>query len=279
MQTPLPPPLTLDATALGHYMAEREQAIYDTAVSDIFGYHALQLGWSGYDLLEHSRMPNKHYLSAVSNTRCTLQAEAEYLPLAESSVDLICMPHTLEHCAQPQQALREAYRVLVPDGVVILTGVSPVSFLGLRARYGWLKRLGQFQRLFTCWRMRDWLEVLGFEVVEHGYLMHAIPVNDAHWLVMQHCLESWGPRSCGMTGGLYYVIARKRVLNMRVLKPEWKKSAMVNVLRTGKSHGRVQKQLKYSHDNATMDRNLRGRCLQRQSWRRWLGRLVKSRQP
>lgn len=249
-------PFTLDATALGHYIAEQEQARYDAAVMDVFGYHAVQIGWQGYDLLKHSRIPNKHYLNPSKETRTSVLCECEYLPFAEAAVDLVCMPHVLEKSSQAQQALREVYRVLVPDGTVILTGVSPVSLLGLRARVGWFRRAGQFRRLLPAWRIRDWLEVLGFEVVASGKMMHVIPVNHAHWLARQHFLECWGAHSHGLTGGLYYVIARKRILNMRLLKPDWKKAAIPRALSTGKTHGRVQKQLECADENATVDRDV-----------------------
>lgn len=250
-------PTSLDATALGHYIAEREQTVFDAAVADVFGYHALQIGWQGYDLLQQSRIPNKHYLSIAPQTRTSLRCACEYLPFSEGAIDLICLPHGLEQSQQPQQALREVYRVLVADGVLVLTGVNPLSVLGARASAGWFRQLGQFKRLFTAWRLRDWLEVLGFEVVAAGKMMHAFPVNDASWLARQHCLERWGPYSYGLSGGLYYMIARKRVLNVRLLKPDWKKAALPRALTAGKTHGRMQKQLKCEHDETSTHRNLR----------------------
>lgn len=244
-------PLTLDGSALGHYMAEQEQTIFDEAVSDLFGYHALQIGWQGYDLLAKSRIPNKHYLSPRLETRTSLLCDGEYLPFAEGSVDLVCLPHGIEQSVQPQQALREVYRVLVPDGVIILTGICPYSVLGIRSKVGWLRQAGQFKRLFTMRRMRDWLEVLGFEVIGVGRIMHALPVNDARWLARQDFLERWGQYSYGVTGGVYYMIAKKRVYNLRLLKPDWKKAQLSRALSAGKVHGRIQKQLKCRDDNTT----------------------------
>lgn len=251
-------PLTFDATALGHYIARQEQALYAQVVVDVFGFHALQLGWDGYDLLEQSRMPYKHYVHGQARgSRTSLLCESEFLPLADNSVDLVCLPHALEQCAQPQQSLREIFRVMVADGTLVLTGISPVSVLGIRARWGWFRQLGQFQRLFTAWRLRDWLGVLGFEVVQSGHFMHALPVNDAIWLARQAYLERWGSRSCGLTGGVYYIVAKKRVLNLRLIKPDWKKAPLTQALSVRKTHSKIQKQLECQHDNAAMDRDVR----------------------
>ncbi len=249
---------SFDATALGQYIAQRELDVYAQSVTDVFGYHALQLGWPGYDLLGQCRIPYKHYLQpALHGDRTSLICESEFLPFAENTIDLICLPHVLEQCLQPQQTLRELFRVLVPEGTLVLTGVSPVSLLGLRARSGQFRQDGQFQRLFTAWRIRDWLGVLGFEVVQSGYLMHAFPVNDSGWLARQAVLERWGPRSCGMTGGLYYVVAKKRVYNVRVIRPDWKKTPLSQALQVRKTRSRVQKQLKCADVDTSLDRNIR----------------------
>lgn len=250
-------PVTFDATALGHYIAQRETAVYEQAVADVFGFHALQVGWHGYDLLAQCRMPYKHYLHEHQTQQSSMLCEPEYLPLTENSVDLICLPHVLEQCHDPQQTLREAFRVLVPEGTLILTGVTPLSCLGLRAKVGRLKKTGAFKRLFTAWRIRDWLNVLGFEVVRCNHLIHALPINDLSWLERQARFEKWGACTFGLTGGVYFLIAKKRVLNVRLLKPDWKKSPLNQALQAQKSRTRiqnkVQKQLKCADVDTKLD--------------------------
>ncbi|WP_036298699.1 class I SAM-dependent methyltransferase [Methylophilus sp. OH31] len=259
-------PVTLSTTAfeamaLGSYIAQHEIPLYAQTVADVFGFHALQIGWPTHDLLEQCRIPYKHSLQLTAAPNASLLCESEFLPFAEQSVDLVCMPHVLEQCADPQQTLREVFRVLVPEGTLILTGITPLSGLGLRARVGQFKQAGRFQRLFTAWRIRDWLNVLGFEVVHSGSLVHALPVNDPLWLARQSCLERWGRHTCGMTGGVYFLIAKKRVLNVRLLKPEWKKSPLNHALQVRKGQSSIQKQaqkqLECADVDTTMDRNVR----------------------
>lgn len=248
--------VTFDDTALGQYIAQRETAMYEQAVADVFGFHALQFGWPGYDLLAQCRIPYKHYIHSQQSKSISMYCESEYLPLAENSVDLVCLPHALEQCHDPQQTLREAFRVLVPEGTLLLSGVSPVSLLGARAKAGWLKPSGEFQRLFTAHRIRDWLGVLGFEVVQSHYLMHALPFNDSAWLQRQAWLEKWGERSYGMTGGIYFLIAKKRVLHVRLLKPEWKTSALNQALQVQKGQPRVQNRVQKRLECADVDTTL-----------------------
>lgn len=254
-------PTGLETMALGRYIAKHESMLYAHTVADVFGFHALQIGWPGHDLLENCRIPYKHSLQLTAAPNASLLSETEYLPFAEHSVDLVCMPHVLEQCADPQQTLREVFRVLLPEGTLILTGICPLSCLGIRARFGQFRQTGQFRRLFTAWRLRDWLNVLGFEVVHSGRLIHALPVNDSDWLARQSLLERWGKLSCGMTGGVYFLIAKKRVLNVRLLKPEWKKLPLNPALQVRKGHSGIQKQsqkqLECADVDTTMDRNVR----------------------
>ena len=55
------------ASALGQYLLGKEQAYLDDVTPDIFGFHALQLGLPGMDLLRESRIA--HRLSVALEDR------------------------------------------------------------------------------------------------------------------------------------------------------------------------------------------------------------------
>ena len=46
-------------TPLGQYLLEKERAYLDDVTPDIFGFHALQLGMPGVDLLRESRIVHR----------------------------------------------------------------------------------------------------------------------------------------------------------------------------------------------------------------------------
>ena len=54
------------------------------------------------------------------------------LPFESGSVDVALLPHTLDFCGEPHQALREVNRVLAPEGHAVILGFNPLSFWGLR---------------------------------------------------------------------------------------------------------------------------------------------------
>ena len=99
----------------GRYMQNWEQTRVDAVVSDIFGYHALQVGMVQRDLLRANRMPNKAWTTAEANVLTDwseknrsnfVLCEAEALPFESQSIDLLVLSYGLELSARPHQVLR-----------------------------------------------------------------------------------------------------------------------------------------------------------------------------
>ena len=172
-------------TPPGRYLLAWERAEFDRAVSDIFGYHALQLGLPELDALQANRMPHKWLALRGARCRETRRESAARIRRAQisrpcrsnESLDLVVLPHSLELDADPHAALREVERVLVPEGKVVICCLNPASLWGLRQRRAHLCRgLGCRGSLFLpnagdfigYWRLRDWLRLLSFEV-ESGH--------------------------------------------------------------------------------------------------------------
>jgi SAM-dependent methyltransferase len=158
-------------TAPGRYLLGWEQAQFDLAVADLFGFNALQLGLPELHTLSTNRMPQRwlglpeellqadpasHMLvtsegphrvdgdaaralgepglwpSGGPSPRVALVTNAAALPFPPACLDLVVLPHTLELSADPHHVLREVERVLVPEGRVVISGFNPNSLWGLR---------------------------------------------------------------------------------------------------------------------------------------------------
>jgi SAM-dependent methyltransferase len=123
------------------------------------------------------------------------------------------MPHTLETAADAHQTLREVERVLRPEGRLLITGFNPASLWGLaRRRAAWSP-----DDWIGYWRLRDWLRLLSFEVEGGRFGCYAPPVSRAAWLERLRWMESVGDRWWPVLGGVYAVMAVKRVRGMRVV--------------------------------------------------------------
>ena len=165
-------------TTLGQYLLQHEQQMYDAAVGDIFGFNAVQLGLLQMDTLKNSRIP---HILHVGNSAGEVLCESDYLPFSESCIDLICLPHVLEFSENPHQTLREAERILVPEGHLILTGFNPISAWGLK--YALCKEEGYpwNGHFFTLSRIKDWLALLGLEYVRGQMHCYEPPINNPQW--------------------------------------------------------------------------------------------------
>lgn len=207
------------ATPLGAYVWSREQAMFDAAVTDIFGFNAMQLGMPELDLLRDSRMLFRGTASQANNT--TMRCAFEQLPLATGSMDLLLLPHVLEFSDDPHQVLRDAERALMAEGHIIISGFNPISFWGLyracceKREYPWRGRF------ISLMRLKDWLALLGFEVVAGRMGCYVPPVAREKWLARMDWMDKAGDRWWPMMGGVYFLVARKKVIGMRLIRPQW----------------------------------------------------------
>jgi SAM-dependent methyltransferase len=204
---------------LGRYVVAREQAIYDRVLPDLFGFYALQVGGASMPLLQTSRVTHKFTLAW--DTNATLLAEPDQLPFTESQFDVIVLPHTLEFQALPHEVLREAFRVLRPEGRLLMTGFNPYSLYGIKRYFG-RERSGPWGGEFiSLSRAKDWLTLLGFDIVGGQLDCYNVPANSETTLQRLAKLESAGDRWWPFAGGVYFLHAVKRVAGVRLLKPNW----------------------------------------------------------
>lgn len=247
-------------TPPGRYLLEWEQAQYDQAVADVFGFNALQLGVPELQTLECNRMPHRwvalpepvptfldadtvpmpgaarpHPSTEGVSPSVALVADAAALPFPAASLDLVVLPHTLELSADPHQVLREAERVLMPEGRLLITGLNPTSLWGLRQARGHLaSRMGFSDRrigslylpeagdFISAGRLRDWLKLMSFDVESERFGCYRPAVKSEKWLARWSWVDRVGARWWPIFGAVYFLVAVKRVKGMHLLGPAWK---------------------------------------------------------
>jgi SAM-dependent methyltransferase len=212
------------ATPRGEYLLRWEQAQFDSAVEDVFGFNAVQVGLPQIDLLRQNRIALR--TSVGPGRESDLIADSGALPFATGSIDLVLLPHVLEFSAHPHRILREAARVLMPEGQIVISGFNPLSLWGLKRRLGPGRReypwCGRFIGLL---RLKDWLQLLGFELNGGRFGCYAPPFAQAKWLERSAFMEKAGDRWWPIAGGAYVVRAVKRTIGMRLVMPSWRTQA------------------------------------------------------
>ena len=216
------------ATPQGGYVLAREQAYFDRTVSDIFGYNALQLGLPEHEFLRGNRIPLR--FSGGNQPGNAVRLNCTELPFDCDCMDLVVMPHVLEFAEYPHQILREAARVLRPEGNLIISGFNPHSLWGLHRALGRREGYPWQGHFIALHRLKDWLALLGFEVAGGRFAAYAPPFHQAGWLERFAFMEKAGDRWWAVSGGVYFVHAIKRVHGMRLIKPQWNERLVSKLL-------------------------------------------------
>lgn len=207
------------ASSAGQYVIAREQAYFDGAVADVFGYHALQLGLEQVDLLQASRIPLRVTVGLQGTVG--LRADFRDLPIESNSIDLMVLPHTLEFSGHPHQVVREVARVLRPEGHVVIAGFNPLSLWGMRRGLGPKRGFPWSGHFIHLPRVKDWFALVGLEIVAGAMKCYAPPCTEQKWLDRFGFMEAAGDRWWPIAGGVYFLQAIKRVRGIRLIMPKW----------------------------------------------------------
>lgn len=212
---------------LGQRFVTDEKRIIDGLLPNLFGYFLLQAGCPGNDdWLSGSRVSCRIRLDQNGHEVCPLvncQGMVESLPIKSDSLDIVLLPHVLDFSISPHEVLREAERVLIPEGHLIILGFNPFSLWNLvRLGIVWKKRAPWTGRFLSPHRVMDWLALLGFDVVQkQGFYFRPPLVNEK----MNHRLafiERLGRRFWPALGAGYVLLAKKRVQTLTPIRPRWR---------------------------------------------------------
>ncbi|MFO1435983.1 MAG: methyltransferase domain-containing protein [Gammaproteobacteria bacterium] len=169
-----------------------------TLLPTLFGYHVLQLGlFRDKPLLLASRISHQ-IVTNIDTSRVTrgehaLLCAPDALPIAADSVDVMLLPFVLEFEANPHEVLREAERVLIAEGHVVIVGFNPVSCWGVwRMLSSWRDVTPWNGRFLRLGRLKDWLTLLGFEVTHVSRIFYRPPVRSPRMLRNLGFLEVLG---------------------------------------------------------------------------------------
>lgn len=193
----------------GQALTRQEQMKAAPILANTFGYLALQVGLPHIDYLTSNRSRKKLIVSSQHTHAYTykhpcIQAPVNQIPLEEQSVDVIVLPHTLEFSTQPEEILKEAHRILINEGQLLITGFNPWHIGMLRRLYRshHLPTL-PYQQFISITKIKKWFTLYGFEINRQT-------LHSQHW---------------GKDGIFYILTARKRSLGMHLIGPAIKKKS------------------------------------------------------
>lgn len=210
----------------GSLIAAQEEGLLARALPDLFGYHIVQLGRGhGAGLLASSRISHqvRVELGYRSNPAAQLHCAEDALPLASNSIDVLVLPHVLEFAADPRRVLREAERVLIGEGHIVILGFNPWSLLGLWS--GLLRWRGAppwCGHFIGVARVKDWLQLLGFDLLQVARTAFRPPSGRPGVNRRLAFMEQLGAYCWPGLANVYMVVGRKRVEGVTPLKVAWR---------------------------------------------------------
>ncbi|MFZ0219745.1 MAG: methyltransferase domain-containing protein [Candidatus Aquirickettsiella sp.] len=209
-------------------------------ISDYAGRHLLQLSPHSFSCLSASPIIHKIRVSLNSKRQLntdkidysSLESLYTHLPFANDSINLVLMPHTLEaDKTTAQTILTEAWRILAPNGHLVILGVNPISLWGLYRLLSFSKEPAWDGRFHTIQTLCQWIHFLGGEIQHTESFLFRPPFSSTTglWLFKKLAwLERISPWLIPYMGGIYLIIAEKRVKRLNGLGLVWQFPPVLN---------------------------------------------------
>lgn len=217
------PPLNWQALPSGQWAKRIIERELEPLSETCFGYHLVKLGNLSSDT-DMSACKINHQISQYTNARpgAGTVASATSLPYQEKSIDAFLLVHELDFSQDPHQIMREVDRCLVPNGHVIIVGYNPFSLAGL-ARGATFGKGAAFReaRFFTRGRVKDWLGLLGYQVVEQSSFAFSELIFNRRFSKSQRS-QRFMKKYLSFFGSFYVIVGKKREFPLSLVKPVWK---------------------------------------------------------
>lgn len=157
---------------------------------------------------------------------CQAYMQDNQWPLADASVDIVVLQHGLDLSQNPHQMLREASRVLIPNGYLFVIGFNPNSVWGLIKKLNiFSSKLPWVSKPIAVNRLVDWLTMVDMRVETLDMQAHLWPFSAFNDDLTQRvnrvmAKQNWLPAST------YCCMARKTVSGVTPIREHrlWGKS-------------------------------------------------------
>lgn len=219
-------------TPLGAHLLAVEAARINSIVPTLFGYNAVILGEPDYlAALTASPIKSKAIvtLRAATCNAPLIRSRLDKLPILSDSVDLVYLAHCLEFASNPHEVLREAYRIMRPDGHILISMFNPFSIWGLWRNFAKFSGNSPWSANFmSLVRLKDWLALLGFDIMRVNHFGYCWPVKKCNTVTLETKAEYYGQKLEVPCGAAYVVEASKRVIAFTPIKPIWTEPEIIS---------------------------------------------------
>lgn len=203
---------------LGRHIVAEERAVLAMFPQYFHGHYQIQIGdcESLFPELRGSNVQKR--MSPLAD----FEGKVNALPFKSRSINTLLLPHVLEFSDDPHQILREAERVLEMDGIIVLYIFNPWSLWGLRRLISRKNTAPWYGYFFSRARIKDWLSLLNFDVIETQALLFHPPINNTVWFKRLGFITQWCRRCGSLFSGATLLIAQKQTIPLNPIKYGWR---------------------------------------------------------
>jgi hypothetical protein len=201
---------------------ELEKAL-EPIMERIFGYYLVKIGSLSSQInLPTCPIKNQFSCAPHANKHNHLCAKSAKLPFQNNSVDAFILLGELDFAQDPHQIIREIDRAITSDGRVIIAGFNPFSIAGI-IKYLPINRKNILHkgRFFTASRIKDWLQLLNFEIVQQENLVYS-SLFMRKQLNSQSAVQKFCKRYLPWFSSMYIIEARKREIPLTGIRTSHK---------------------------------------------------------
>ncbi len=221
------PPSTVLASswlrsALGQALLASERELLRGVLEGVFGEVCVQLGAWGEpdDFTQLARTQRTGLVVPRPMPGAALVSRLSQLGIADDSVDVMLLPHTLDYCAEPHATLREATRVLRSDGELIVLAFKPGGIWGLKRLWPGSLYPDCARRVVAERQLSDWLELLDLRVLSRQRYFFKWP-TEAGASETSPVWQNWGERFWPEFAACYMLRAQKRLRTLIPVSGRW----------------------------------------------------------
>lgn len=211
---------------LGANLLEAEQKVLLQMLEKHFGKHALLIGVPRqHELLQATSLPCHTLISPlIYHEKKVNYIEGDFheLPIHTGSIDVVLLPHTLEFMDNPRQLLSEACRVIKPEGLIVISGFNPLSSWGARKVFSKRKPLPWGGSFIPINKVKRWLQLVDFAIEQQKSILYRPPLANRTFYQKLFFLEYIGSKFFPMSGGVYILVARAKVIPLTPIRLKWK---------------------------------------------------------
>ena len=199
----------------GLLLFSEEKAMLDRVFENRRGNDLLQIG--GPDdprLIENARVFRTFFLDTkkhAHHSKPFIQASIDCLPIQSESMDIVLCTHQLEMAKNPKDILQEVYRILRPNGQLIIVGLNRFSLWQL------LSRENNQMKLHSVAKIKRYLRKTNFDILMHETGCFRPPFKNIEMAKSFLFLETLGQFFLPYAGAVYMLVATKNIPGMTPL--------------------------------------------------------------